>query len=120
MALGPARSVAHIWFEKLAADRKALPGDDPGECPPQLPLRDPRNRDDLGASCGRARSGNRYVSRRHGWPIIADSRCDRSRAPVYVDYWLLAYLGASVFANRDFTELSGGEVRLTHPLTSHL
>jgi CRISPR-associated endonuclease Cas1 len=38
----------------------------------------------------------------------------------YVDYWLLAYLGASVFANRDFTELSDGEVRITHPLNSHL
>jgi CRISPR-associated endonuclease Cas1 len=36
----------------------------------------------------------------------------------YVDYWLAAYLSSSVFANRDFTELSDGEVRLTHPLTS--
>jgi CRISPR-associated endonuclease Cas1 len=38
----------------------------------------------------------------------------------YVDYWLLAYLASSVFANRDFTELADGEVRLTHPLNSHL
>ncbi len=38
----------------------------------------------------------------------------------HVDYWLLAYLASSAFANRDFTELSDGEVRLTHPLTSHL
>jgi CRISPR-associated endonuclease Cas1 len=38
----------------------------------------------------------------------------------YVDAWLLAYLAASVFANRDFTELPDGEVRLTHPLNSHL
>jgi CRISPR-associated endonuclease Cas1 len=38
----------------------------------------------------------------------------------YVDYWLLAYLGCSVFANRDFAELPDGEVRLTHPLNSHL
>ena len=38
----------------------------------------------------------------------------------YVEYWLFAYLEASVFANRDFTELSDGEVRLTHPLNSHL
>jgi CRISPR-associated endonuclease Cas1 len=38
----------------------------------------------------------------------------------HVDYWLLAYLASSAFANRDFTEVSDGEVRLTHPLTSHL
>jgi len=38
----------------------------------------------------------------------------------YVDCWLLAYLASSVFANRDFTELSDGEVRITHPLNSHL
>jgi hypothetical protein len=38
----------------------------------------------------------------------------------YVEYWLFAYLEASVFANRDFTELSDGEVRLSHPLNSHL
>ena len=34
----------------------------------------------------------------------------------YVDHWLLDYLASSVFANRDFTELADGEVRLTHPL----
>jgi hypothetical protein len=38
----------------------------------------------------------------------------------HVDYWLLGFLEASTFANRDFTELSDGEVRLTHPLNSHL
>ena len=38
----------------------------------------------------------------------------------HVDYWLLAYLASSAFANRDFSELPDGEVRLTHPLTSHL
>jgi hypothetical protein len=38
----------------------------------------------------------------------------------YVDCWLIAYLASSVFANRDFTELSDGEVRITHPLNSHL
>jgi hypothetical protein len=38
----------------------------------------------------------------------------------YVDYWLAAYLSSSVFANRDFTELPDGEVRLTHPLNAHL
>jgi hypothetical protein len=38
----------------------------------------------------------------------------------HVDYWLLGYLASSAFANRDFTELSDGEVRLTHPLNSHL
>jgi CRISPR/Cas system-associated endonuclease Cas1 len=37
-----------------------------------------------------------------------------------VDYWLLGYLASSTFANRDFTELSDGVVRLTHPLNSHL
>jgi hypothetical protein len=37
-----------------------------------------------------------------------------------VDYWLVGYLASSAFANRDFTELSDGEVRLTHPLGSHL
>src|SRR5262249_54046338 len=34
--------------------------------------------------------------------------------------WLVAYMASSVFANRDFTELADGEVRLTHPLASHL
>jgi hypothetical protein len=38
----------------------------------------------------------------------------------YVEYWLFAYLQASVFANRDFHELPDGEVRLSHPLNSHL
>lgn len=38
----------------------------------------------------------------------------------YVEYWLFAYLEASAFANRDFAELSDGEVRLTHPLTAQL
>jgi hypothetical protein len=38
----------------------------------------------------------------------------------HVDYWLFAYLASSAFANRDFTELPDGEVRLTHPLNSHL
>jgi hypothetical protein len=38
----------------------------------------------------------------------------------HVDYWLFGYLAASAFANRDFNELSDGEVRLTHPLNSHL
>ncbi len=38
----------------------------------------------------------------------------------YVEYWLFAYLQASVFANRDFIELPDGEVRLSHPLNSHL
>jgi hypothetical protein len=34
----------------------------------------------------------------------------------HIDHWLLAYLSSTVFANRDFTELRDGEVRLTHPL----
>ena len=38
----------------------------------------------------------------------------------YVDYWLLTYLTSTVFANRDFNELSDGEARLSHPLSSHL
>lgn len=38
----------------------------------------------------------------------------------HVDHWLLAYLASSAFANRDFMERPNGEVRLTHPLTSHL
>jgi hypothetical protein len=38
----------------------------------------------------------------------------------HVDYWRLEYLASSAFANRNFTELSDGEVRLTHPFTSHL
>jgi hypothetical protein len=37
-----------------------------------------------------------------------------------VDCWLFQYLASSAFANRDFTELSDGEVRLSHPLNSHL
>src|SRR6516165_868877 len=38
----------------------------------------------------------------------------------HVEYWLFTYLQATAFANRDFHELSDGEVRLSHPLTSHL
>jgi hypothetical protein len=38
----------------------------------------------------------------------------------YVDLWLFGHLVDSVFANRDFTELRDGEVRLTHPLNAHL
>jgi hypothetical protein len=38
----------------------------------------------------------------------------------HVDYGLLTYLTSSAFANRDFTELPDGEVRLSHPLSSHL
>jgi CRISPR-associated endonuclease Cas1 len=38
----------------------------------------------------------------------------------HVDYWLLTYLAESAFANRDFTELPDGEVRLSHPLNSQL
>jgi len=38
----------------------------------------------------------------------------------YVDLWLAGYLVNSAFANRDFTELRDGEVRLTHPLNAHL
>jgi hypothetical protein len=38
----------------------------------------------------------------------------------YVDYWLVEYLGSSVFANRDFTERPDGEVRLAHPLNAQL
>lgn len=38
----------------------------------------------------------------------------------YVDLWLFGYLTDSVFANRDFNEERDGEVRLTHPLSSHL
>ena len=38
----------------------------------------------------------------------------------YVDHWLASCLAGTVFANRDFTELRDGEVRLTHPLNAHL
>jgi len=38
----------------------------------------------------------------------------------YIEYWLFTYLQSTVFANRDFNELPDGEVRLSHPLTSHL
>jgi CRISPR/Cas system-associated endonuclease Cas1 len=38
----------------------------------------------------------------------------------YVEYWLFTYLQATAFANRDFLELPDGEVRLSHPLNSHL
>src|SRR5215469_18931777 len=38
----------------------------------------------------------------------------------YVEYWLFTYLQATSFANRDFHELPDGEVRLSHPLNSHL
>jgi CRISPR-associated endonuclease Cas1 len=38
----------------------------------------------------------------------------------HVEYWLITYLQATAFANRDFHELPDGEVRLSHPLTSHL
>lgn len=36
-------------------------------------------------------------------------------ARLHVDQWLLAHLASSAFANRDFNELSDGEVRLSHP-----
>jgi hypothetical protein len=38
----------------------------------------------------------------------------------HADYWLLGYLASSAFANRDFIELSVGEIRVSHPLHSHL
>lgn len=38
----------------------------------------------------------------------------------YVEFWLFTYLQATVLANRDFNELPDGEVRLSHPLNSHL
>jgi CRISPR/Cas system-associated endonuclease Cas1 len=38
----------------------------------------------------------------------------------YVEYWLFTYFQATAFANRDFHELPDGEVRLSHPLNSHL
>lgn len=38
----------------------------------------------------------------------------------YVEFWLFTYLQATVLANRDFHELADGEVRLSHPLSSHL
>jgi hypothetical protein len=38
----------------------------------------------------------------------------------YVEYWLITCLQSTAFANRDFHELPDGEVRLSHPLTSHL
>jgi hypothetical protein len=53
-----------------------------------------------------------------GRPSLALDAIEAARP--YVDHWLLEYLASSVFANRDFTELPDGEVRLTHPLTSHL
>src|SRR6516165_1235678 len=38
----------------------------------------------------------------------------------HVEYWLFTYLQSTAFANRDFHELPDGEVRLSHPLNSHL
>jgi CRISPR-associated endonuclease Cas1 len=38
----------------------------------------------------------------------------------HVEYWLFTYLQATALANRDFHEFPDGEVRLSHPLTSHL
>jgi CRISPR/Cas system-associated endonuclease Cas1 len=38
----------------------------------------------------------------------------------HVEYWLFTYFQATAFANRDFHELPDGEVRLSHPLPSHL
>src|SRR6516165_5856519 len=38
----------------------------------------------------------------------------------HVEYWLFTYLQATAFANRDFHELPDGEVRVSHPLNSHL
>jgi len=38
----------------------------------------------------------------------------------YVDAWLATFLKTSIFANRDFEETPQGEIRLTHPLRSHL
>ena len=47
---------------------------------------------------------------------IAASR----RAKGDAHYSPAGYLAGTVFANRDFTELRDGEVRLTHPLNAHL
>ena len=47
---------------------------------------------------------------------IAASR----RAKGDAHYSPAGYLAWTVFANRDFTELRDGEVRLTHPLNAHL
>jgi CRISPR associated protein Cas1 len=37
-----------------------------------------------------------------------------------IEMWLLEFLAAAAFTNRDFHETDDGEVRLTHPLNSHL
>jgi len=37
-----------------------------------------------------------------------------------VEGWLLEFLAVAAFANRDFHETADGEVRLAHPLNSHL
>jgi CRISPR-associated protein Cas1 len=55
---------------------------------------------------------------RDGRPSLALDAIEAIRP--HVDCWLFAYLASSAFANRDFTELSDGEIRLSHPLNSHL
>ena len=68
---------------------------------------------------------SRVPAARAGATIAASRRAkgDAHYSPTAgsrVDHWLAGYLAGTVFANRDFTELRDGEVRLTHPLNAHL
>jgi hypothetical protein len=57
---GRTGSVAHTRRENVAIEHNALPGNDTRECPPQLPLRHSRIRDDDSAARPRPRSWHRY------------------------------------------------------------
>jgi hypothetical protein len=119
MGSWPGRSLAYIWPASLAVDRETVPSDDTGERPAQLPVRASRIQDDRALLAAGLDPGiGMFHTDIDGRSSLALDAIEAARPRV--DYWLLGYLASSAFANRDFTELSDGEVRLTHPLNSHL
>ena len=116
MGSWPDRSLAYIWPASLAVDRETVPSDDTGECPAQLPVRASRIQDDRALLAAGLDPGiGMFHTDIDGRSSLALDAIEAARPRV--DYWLLGYLASSAFANRDFTELSDGEVRLTHPLS---
>jgi hypothetical protein len=119
MGSWPDRSLAYIRPASLAVDRETVPSDDTGECPAQLPVRASRIQDDRALLAAGLDPGiGMFHTDIDGRSSLALDAIEAARPRV--DYWLLGYLASSAFANRDFTELSDGEVHLTHPLNSHL
>jgi CRISPR/Cas system-associated endonuclease Cas1 len=55
---------------------------------------------------------------RDGRPSLALDGLEAVRP--YIEAWCLAFLTATAFANRDFIEMSDGEIRLGYPFSAHL